>query len=220
MGARTYRSLIRRDAGFNFSAWSHDYTFTNQDVQTAFDNVIINKGELLCANTTPVAGAGPDQTLDCAGPSGAAVPLDGSGSSDVDGDTLAYTWTWNGGTASGVRPTVTLPYGETSVTLSVDDNNGGTDEDTVVIRSSIPCLRSHPPGIIGTSGDNGWYKSDVTMTVDSDACSGVRRSGTASMARQERRRATRPRSGHGRRGPRSPWSDGHGETTNRCNPVQ
>jgi RHS repeat-associated protein len=40
-------------------------------------------------NSKPVVNAGPDQTL----PVGATVQLDGSGSTDVDGDPLSFSWT-------------------------------------------------------------------------------------------------------------------------------
>ncbi len=36
------------DVGFELVAWSHDYAFTDQNVKVAFDNVIINKGVLVC----------------------------------------------------------------------------------------------------------------------------------------------------------------------------
>jgi hypothetical protein len=41
------------------------------------------------SNTAPVADAGPDQNV----ATGAIVTLDGSASSDANGDTLSYTWT-------------------------------------------------------------------------------------------------------------------------------
>ncbi|MBI5204307.1 MAG: VCBS repeat-containing protein, partial [Nitrospirae bacterium] len=41
-------------------------------------------------NKPPVANAGTDQPVSCAGANGAAVTLDGSGSSDPDNDTLTY----------------------------------------------------------------------------------------------------------------------------------
>src|SRR5207247_597176 len=52
----------------------------------------------------PVANAGPDQTANEA----ALVAFDGSGSYDVDGDSLTYAWNFgDGGTASGPAPTHT-----------------------------------------------------------------------------------------------------------------
>jgi len=89
--------------------------------------------EIEPSNNPPAADAGPDQTVEAAGPDGASIELDGSGSSDPDGDPLTYTWTGPFGTATGPTPTVTLPLGEHTITLTVDDGNGGTDSDDVVI---------------------------------------------------------------------------------------
>src|SRR5581483_3884292 len=44
------------------------------------------------ANRPPIATAGNNQQLECNGPSGTFVSLDGSGSSDPDGDALTYEW--------------------------------------------------------------------------------------------------------------------------------
>ena len=124
----------------------------------------------------PISDAGASQIIECAGPNGTAVTLNGSGSSDPDGDTLTYLWTWNGGAATGVNPTVTLPLGTHTITLTVDDGKGGTATDTVIVtvRDTVPPA-STVRGIAGIGGDNGWYKSDVLIAVDSaDACSGVK----------------------------------------------
>jgi len=83
------------------------------------------------SNQDPIADAGPDQTVEQDSPAGASVTLDGSDSSD-DGP-LTYAWTWAyGGSSTGVNPTVTLPLGTTTVTLTVNDGIL-SDTDTVDI---------------------------------------------------------------------------------------
>ena len=87
----------------------------------------------LVPNQPPAADAGPDQTV-AAGPDcTASVSLDGSGSSDPDGDTLYYTWEGAFGTAEGVRPTVSLPLGSYTIRLSVHDGKGQVSRDSVEI---------------------------------------------------------------------------------------
>ncbi len=85
------------------------------------------------ANQPPVANAGPDQVIEATSPSGAAATLNGSASSDPDDDPLAYTWTGPFGTRSGATANVTLPLGTNVITLTVDDGNGGTSNDAVVV---------------------------------------------------------------------------------------
>ncbi|MGH7167287.1 MAG: PKD domain-containing protein, partial [Nitrospiraceae bacterium] len=85
------------------------------------------------ANQPPLARAGPDQTVECRSPSGATVTLDGTASSDPDSDPLTSRWTDSFGTAQGPTPNVTLPLGAHTVTLTVEDGNGGSASDTVKI---------------------------------------------------------------------------------------
>jgi predicted small lipoprotein YifL len=80
-------------------------------------------------NFPPTADAGPDQIAECTSPSGTDVTLDGSASSDPDGDALTFEWTWSGGSATGMNPSGTFPLGSTTATLEVDDGNGATDTD-------------------------------------------------------------------------------------------
>ena len=91
----------------------------------------------------PVANAGPDQAT-----TNTTVTLDGSGSSDANGDPLTYVWSTNGvEIATGVRPTVALPIGTHSVTLTVDDGRSGTDTDTVVIQIAEGLLSVSVDGV-------------------------------------------------------------------------
>jgi hypothetical protein len=92
-------------------------------------------------NKPPVANAGPDQFVECPGTNGAAVILNGSGSSDPDKkDTLTYDWTWESGNAHGVAPTVVLSGGVHCITLTVRDRPGHVARDvtTVVVQDTTP----------------------------------------------------------------------------------
>jgi hypothetical protein len=84
------------------------------------------------AQVVPQADAGPDQPIPCAPASGIEVVLDGSAST---GDSLMYSWVDETQTymLSGVMPTVMLPPGEHTFTLTVTDAAGETATDDVTI---------------------------------------------------------------------------------------
>lgn len=90
------------------------------------------------ANQPPIADAGEDQTVEQDSPAGASVTLDGSDSSDPDDDPLEYTW-MEGETLLGTGEIllVTLTPGIHTITLTVDDGNGGIDDDEVVITINV-----------------------------------------------------------------------------------
>ena len=78
-------------------------------------------------NQTPKANAGADQTVAI----GESVTLDGSGSSDPDGSIVSYLWS-----NSDTEPTTTVSYdkvGTFTLTLTVTDNEGATNTDSVTI---------------------------------------------------------------------------------------
>jgi hypothetical protein len=85
------------------------------------------------ANNTPIAVAGPNQTINCTCPDGLTVTLDGSGSYDPDNDSLTYTWTGAFGSLTGVIVQPNLSPGEHPITLTVEDDKNGSASDTVFI---------------------------------------------------------------------------------------
>jgi hypothetical protein len=98
----------------------------------------------LIYNEPPVADAGEDQTVECAGPDGTLVTLDGSGSTDPDDNIATYEW-YEGATLLGSDVTLdyTFALGSHTVTLVVTDELGETDEDEVV----IGVIDTTPPAI-------------------------------------------------------------------------
>jgi hypothetical protein len=86
-------------------------------------------------NAAPIAVAGIDQTVECATHSGSSVSLTSAGSSDSDGHIALYEWFENGELlATGPAPAVPLPVGVHSIILRVRDDDGGTNDDLVVVR--------------------------------------------------------------------------------------
>lgn len=94
------------------------------------------------SNTAPVANAGPDQAVTA----GATVTLDGSGSSDVDGNSLTYDWSFisvpNGSQATFSNPTAVKPTfkadlaGQYIAQLIVNDGTINSAPDTVTITTT------------------------------------------------------------------------------------
>ncbi len=109
------------------------YTWNGQDYDVSTSCVPEFPGPP--PNADPVADAGEDQTLECVGPDGTSVTLDGSVSSDPDGDDLTYSWTDGNGDEVSTEASFTtaLGLGTHTFTLTVDDGNGGTASDEVVV---------------------------------------------------------------------------------------
>jgi hypothetical protein len=116
----------------------------------------------ICTNQPPVADAGSDQTVEQDSLGGASVTLDGSDSYDPDGDPLTYSWTWNGESDSGVNPIVSLPLGETTITLVVNDGTVDSEPDTVIVTvedttpPEVGCLETVNPHGNNIPGEKNW----------------------------------------------------------------
>ena len=91
--------------------------------------------------TTPIAIAGGDQTVNAS----QAVQLDGSASTDPDGDKLTYAWNQTAGThvalsdadsatSSFIAPNVDANGDTLTFELTVDDGNGHNATDSVNVK--------------------------------------------------------------------------------------
>jgi hypothetical protein len=142
-------------------------TFTVDQLGNYVVRLIVNDGTVDSApdsvtitsdNVAPVAEAGPAQggiTV------GTVVTLDGTGSSDADGDPLTFSWTFtskpDGSAAALINPTSPMPtftvdqLGNYVVQLIVHDGTVSSVPDTVTITSDNvrPVAEAGPPQTVG-----------------------------------------------------------------------
>lgn len=128
------------------------------------------------AAADPVADAGDDQTVECAG-AVTSVTLDGTGSTAGSGTITSYTWTEGAATlGTGATLFVSLPPGSHTITLTVTDTGGGSDSDDVVINvvdTTAPVI-SCPANVVVTLPPNSTATSaSVTYpaVTATDGCS-------------------------------------------------
>jgi hypothetical protein len=133
----------------------------------------------------PTAVAATDAVVECTSPEGAAVVLDGSGSSDPSSTPgtrdgiVSYLWlealSAGGEATLGTGETLspTLPLGVHTITLRVTDALGQTDEDTVVVT-----IRDTTPPVLSLSLSEAvlWPPNHrmidvITSLTASDVCS-------------------------------------------------
>ena len=164
--------------GQDYKNWGRDfYAIENLDSDgDGFINIDeINAGSfpgdpssIPTSASPPVADAGPDQTVD----EGVTVTLDGSNSSDPDGDISSYFWEQTGGLSvtlsdsSAVQPTFTAPdvgsSGESlSFQLTVTDSGGRQSTATCIVNVSWINL---PP--TANAGPDQTVNEGVTVTLD------------------------------------------------------
>ena len=139
-------------------------------------------------NAPPAAVAGPDWTGAANAACVAVVALDGTGSSDPDGDPLTCKWTGSFGTVSGATASVSLPAGTQTITLTVDDGRGASASDTLV----ATVLDTTPPVIQSASASPPVLSPanrqlvPVTIAVSAtDSCGGAVRRRIVSVTSNE-----------------------------------
>ncbi|MCH7551024.1 MAG: S8 family serine peptidase, partial [Proteobacteria bacterium] len=116
------------DVVLAIGGYSYTLKVTDQVGASSTDTITVT----VLANQTPVADAGPDQTLyDNDGSGAESVTLDGSGSADPGGGTIvAYEWTENGNPV-GSGPTIAVTQAIDAVVyrLTVTDETGASSSD-------------------------------------------------------------------------------------------
>jgi PKD domain len=154
---------IDRDGDYEIQLIVNDGTVDGQS-----DTVTVSS-----IDVAPVANAGPDQGG--AFPAGTVITLDGSASSDVNGDPLTYRWAFTTrpagsqavlSNATSVRPTFTVDRdGNYIAQLTVNDRILDSQPDTVIVSSGeiAPVANAGP--------DQGGKLPDSVITLNGSASS-------------------------------------------------
>jgi len=143
-------------------------TVTDNSGATDTDNVVIT----VAANQAPTANAG----ADLARATGSTVQLNGSASSDPEGDPLTFAWTQLTGTtvsltgANTATPSFTAPQSAGALTfqLMVTDSHNATDTDTVVVNVSADAAPTADAGPDQSVAKNSAVTLDGSGSSDSD----------------------------------------------------
>jgi hypothetical protein len=123
----------------------------------------------ITVNRPPIADAGPDQTVECTSSGTTAVALNGTGSSDPDGDALTYHWSAPGGVTfnnpNSPTPIGQFPIGTRVVTLTVSDGiSQRSDTVSITVQDTTPPVISCPIDIVvECTGDLGIDASDPQL---------------------------------------------------------
>ena len=121
---------------------SSDQECTNPNQPTCFyeNNLYLAKVTVnVGGNAPPTVDAGPNQTVEATGPSGASVTVIGT-AFDLDGDPLTFAWSGPCGTATSATATLVCPLGVHVLTLEVSDGVSApvTATTTVTVSDTTP----------------------------------------------------------------------------------
>jgi hypothetical protein len=145
-------------------------------------------------NRTPTAAAGANQSVEAATPRGATVILDGSASSDPEGDALTFSWSWAGGGAEGPSASATLPVGTHEISLVVTDAYGAASTDSLTVTVAPPPMTGSMRGLGHVDVDR--TRHAFAFAVQRDAEGDLR--GAFALTVQRRQRPRKGQSGaHG-----------------------
>jgi hypothetical protein len=125
-------------------------------------------------NLSPIAGAGPDQTVrDADGDGVEPVALNGSASSDPDGTIVSYEWREGSNVLALVAsPSMFLSVDRHTLTLQVTDNHGATGTDSVVVTVNPnwpPTANAGPDQTVTDTAGDGAEVVILSGSASSDA---------------------------------------------------
>ena len=170
--------FVAPEVGVDGESLTFKLTVTDNGGLESTDTCIVNVTDSgTGVNQPPTADAGPDQTVD----EGETVTLDGTGSSDPDGDTIHYNWIQIGG------PLVTLSDATvedpTFVLIDVDENGESlifeltvTDDEIDGLKSTDVCIVN----VIDLTGVNNPPTADAGLDQTVDEGETVTLDGTGS----------------------------------------
>ncbi len=141
---------------------------------TGSPQYVCNGTNGLNGNNWPIANAGPDQKV---AEAGIEVTLDGSGSSDPDGGTPDYAWSFKerpvGSLAQLSSAVVSNPTfiadkaGKYEISLLVSDGTATSLPDTVIVRAGMPVPDTGQTRFYSTVfGDDGDYQINPPSYTD------------------------------------------------------
>ncbi|MGB5177936.1 MAG: PKD domain-containing protein, partial [Gammaproteobacteria bacterium] len=177
---------VAQDTDFGF-----ELTVTDGIGQTATDSVVITVA--IPVNNPPTANAGPDQTVT----EGDAVTLDGSASSDPEGNLTSYQWVQTSGpsvtvnnassaiasfTAPAVTQNTILTF---DLTVSDEIAQTGTDSVTITVQPVGGGGDTTPPITTGTfnrSTNKGAPVFDITLSANEPATTHFRVTGQGTVS--------------------------------------
>ena len=157
---------VNNDTQFTFTLVVND-----GKVNSAASQVIITVKNVI-TNTAPVARAGNAQTVN----EGALVTLDGSSSSDPDGDPITYQWTAPTGitlnSTTAVKPTFTAPQvnsdSQFTFTLVVNDGKVNSTASQVIITVKNVITNTAP---VARAGNAQTVNEGTLVTLDGSGSS-------------------------------------------------
>jgi subtilisin family serine protease len=126
----------------------------------------------IAVNSPPVCDANGPYTAECS----MDATLDGSGSSDPDGDAMTYDWEgpFESSPTTGVMPTVVFPAptGLKSVNLTVTDTFGDADScsASVTVQDTLPPEITPPDDVTNECTSPDGTPADLGSPVTSDVC--------------------------------------------------